>query len=240
MIFKENINEYKNILKENSPEEIVQWIYTNFDTQKVAFASSLSPEDQVLTDIIIKINPKAVIFTLDTGRLPVETYNLIQETNKKYNINIKIVFPEKEKVESMVNSYGPNLFYDSLENRKLCCKIRKVDPLRNELKKYDAWITGLRKKQSVTRTGLEAIEFDDTNNLFKISPLFNWDEEKIWNYIKFNNIAINELYNKGYPSIGCAPCTRAIKPGEDVRAGRWWWEDPEHKECGLHVKESES
>jgi len=188
-----------------------------------------------LIDMWAKINPKFRIFTLDTGRLPQETYNLMEEIRKRYNLNIEFYFPDYHKVEEMLNKYGPNLFYESVELRKLCCNIRKVEPLNRALKDLSAWVCGLRREQSITRQDIQKIEIDTAHNgIYKINPLADWKDADVWNYIRENHIPYNALHDKGYPSIGCAPCTRAIKPGEDIRAGRWWWERPEQKECGLH------
>ncbi len=208
----------------------------DFFGKKVVLSSSFSLEDQVLLDMLCKYTEKPEVFTLDTGRLPQETYNLIQETKSKYKINIKIIFPDKKRVEKMVNTKGPNLFYDSVENRKLCCKIRKIEPLKNELAKYSAWICGLRSQQSVTREKLQKISIDYNFGLIKISPIADWTIKNVWDYIEGNNIPYNKLHDQGYPSIGCECCTRPVIEGEDIRAGRWWWEQPEHKECGLHLK----
>ena len=203
---------------------------------RVALASSFSAEDQVLIDMLSRISIAAVVFTLDTGRLPQETYDVIEETRKKYAMTIQIVFPDSAKVEAMVKEHGPNLFYKSVENRKMCCSIRKVEPLKRFLSNLDAWIVGLRKEQSMTRTDLQTVQWDETNELVKVSPLVDWTTEQVWSYIRQNNVPVNKLHDQGYPSIGCAPCTRAVKAGEDIRAGRWWWEKPDHKECGLHVR----
>jgi len=202
---------------------------------KIALASSLSVEDQVVTDMLSKISGAPNIFTLDTGRLPQATYDLIDLTREKYGFDIKITFPDTAQAQEMINTKGVNSFYKSVENRKECCRIRKVIPLQKELAKLDAWITGLRKEQSVTRDALERVDFDAGNGLFKVNPLADWSETEVWDYIKANKIPYNALHDKGYPSIGCEPCTRAIAEGEDVRAGRWWWETPEQKECGLHM-----
>jgi len=184
--------------------------------------------------MIAAIDKNTQIFTLDTGRLFPETYSLIERTNNKYKTKIQIFFPDYHEVEQMVHEKGINLFYDSVENRKLCCSIRKTQPLQRALKNAEAWICGLRKEQSVTRQDLDVIEWDANNDLLKINPLINWTEKQVWDYIKTNHIPYNKLHDKGFPSIGCQPCTRAIEPGEDIRSGRWWWENPEHKECGLH------
>jgi phosphoadenosine phosphosulfate reductase len=212
---------------------LIRYFLQNFP-DKVALASSMAVEDQVLTDMICKINPAVKIFTLDTGRLPEETYDVIERTKRKYGIKIEMLFPDCGQVEKMVNEHGPNLFKSSVENRKLCCHVRKIEPLRRGLNGFEAWICGLRKEQSMTRVGLEPIEWDEQFGLIKVSPLLNWSSEQIWKYVKGNNVPYNALHDQGYPSIGCACCSRAVKDGENIRAGRWWWEMPEHKECGLH------
>jgi phosphoadenosine phosphosulfate reductase len=203
---------------------------------KIALASSLSPEDQILTHILMKIDPQIRIFTLDTGRLFSETYDLIARTNARYKTKIEIFFPEHSDVEEMVNSKGINLFYDSVENRRICCRIRKVEPLKRAFEGLDAWICGLRREQSETRTHLSRIEWDDENNMLKISPLIDWSREQVWKYIQDHHIPYNPLNDKGFLSIGCQPCTRAVEEGENERAGRWWWENPGSRECGLHRK----
>lgn len=202
----------------------------------IGLSTSLSIEDQVVTDLLIKINPKAKIFTLDTGRLPEETYKLIDRTNYKYDIKISPYFPNATEVEELIINHGANPFYESIELRKTCCSIRKIEPLKRALNGLDVWITGLRREQSVTRSGLSFVEYDENFNIIKINPLIEWTEDQVWKYINENNIPYSELYKKNYLSIGCAPCTRAVAPGGDVRSGRWWWENPETKECGLHLK----
>jgi phosphoadenosine phosphosulfate reductase len=204
---------------------------------RVALASSLGAEDQVITDLLSRITNSPDIFTLDTGRLPPETYDTIDATNKRYGLRIRVAFPDRGQVEAMIAEHGPNLFYDSIEQRKLCCQVRKIVPLRRELARLDAWITGLRREQSMTRVQVERIEWDQANGLIKVNPLADWTTKQVWDYIREHKVPYNPLHDRGYPSIGCAPCTRAVKPGEDIRAGRWWWELPEHKECGLHVKD---
>jgi phosphoadenosine phosphosulfate reductase len=207
---------------------------------KVALASSFGAEDQVLTDMLCQVCAQPRIFTLDTGRLPEETYEVMTATRQKYGIQIDILFPDREQVEEMVGAHGPNLFYESIEARKLCCRIRKVEPLKRMLSDLQAWICGLRAEQSSTRTDLQRIEWDEAFGLVKVSPLANWTAEQVWDYIKENDVPYNKLHDQGYPSIGCAPCTRAVGPGADIRSGRWWWEQPEHKECGLHLKERDN
>jgi len=203
---------------------------------EITFANSMGAEDMVLTDIIQREQLPIEIFSLDTGRLPVETYDLIAETEKTYNTKLKIFFPQAQTVEFYVRSNGINAFYESIELRKSCCHMRKVEPLQRALKDKKAWITGMRAEQSATRTGLPFREFDEGNKLEKFNPLSDWTEQEVWAYIRMFNVPYNKLHDQFYPSIGCAPCTRAIAMGEDVRAGRWWWENPDSKECGLHVK----
>ena len=202
----------------------------------VTFANSLGAEDMVLVDIIQKHKLNVEIFSIDTGRLPSETYNLIQKVEDKYQFKIKLYFPNQEKVEYYVNTNGINAFYNSLDLRKSCCAIRKVEPLNRALKNKKVWITGMRQEQSQTRQTLQEEEFDEVHQSQKLNPLSSWSEIEIWAYIKIHDVPYNTLHDQFYPSIGCAPCTRAISEGEDVRAGRWWWEEPQNKECGLHVK----
>ena len=216
--------------------EVLEYFLTHFKG-KVAFASSLGAEDQVITEIMASIDPASRIFTLDTGRMFPESYDVIERTIARYKIKIGIFFPERTAVEKMVNMEGISLFYDSIENRKLCCHIRKIEPLNRALEGLDVWISGLRRSQSVTRTEIKLVEWDENHKMIKVNPLINWTEEQVWDYIKLKNIPYNRLHDQGFPSIGCQPCTRAVQPGEDVRAGRWWWENEFQKECGLHVRE---
>ena len=202
---------------------------------KVSFATSLGEEDQVIMDMIANIAPGIEVFTLDTGRLFPETYELMAKNKKKYaQLAFKIYYPDTQNVEEMVRTKGINLFYESVENRKLCCQVRKVEPLQRALGGKEAWIVGLRRQQAVTREALQAVEWDGSNKKIKFNPLYNWTLEQVRDYIKENGVDVSPLHAQGFVSIGCAPCTRAIKPGEDIRAGRWWWEAPEQKECGLH------
>lgn len=221
-------------LEAQTAQEVLKWALKTYG-DGVALASSFGAEDAVLIDILIKIDPTARVFTLDTGRLPQETYDVMDEIRSRYGINIEAFYPDTKAVEDMVTRYGPNLFYKSIDLRKLCCQIRKVEPLNRALRGLSAWITGLRREQSVTRTEVKKVEIDASHNsIIKINPMADWTEEQVWTYIRENQVPYNALHDKNYPSIGCAPCTRAVKPGEDLRAGRWWWEAPEHKECGLH------
>jgi phosphoadenosine phosphosulfate reductase len=230
------IKEYNVRFNKKPAIEVLNFFLKEFKG-KIAFATSLGAEDQVLTHLIASIDPAVKIFTLDTGRLFQETYDLIERTNSRYRTNIEIYFPETRKVEKMVKEKGINLFYESVENRKLCCHIRKIEPLRRALEGMEMWITGLRSDQSQSRNTMTIIEKDESNNgILKLNPLIDWTEEMVWNFIRENNIPYNKLHDKGFPSIGCQPCTRAIAPGEDIRAGRWWWEMEGKKECGLHEK----
>ncbi|MFN3984852.1 MAG: phosphoadenylyl-sulfate reductase [Rhodocyclaceae bacterium] len=203
---------------------------------ELTFANSFGAEDMVLTDLILSNRLPVEIFSLDTGRLPAETYTLMGEVERRYDTRLKVFFPNADAVEQFVRSHGINAFYDSIELRKACCGVRKMEPLRRALAGKKAWITGLRAAQSVTRAGLPLREFDQGNGLEKLNPLSDWSETEVWAYIRLHEVPYNALHDQFYPSIGCAPCTRAIAVGEDVRAGRWWWENPETKECGLHAK----
>lgn len=221
----------------STTHEVLEYFLKNYKN-RIGFASSMGAEDQLLTEMIVGIDPSTRIFTLDTGRLFPETYDLIERTDARYKINIEVFFPEREQVEKMIAEKGINLFYESIENRRLCCHIRKIVPLKRALQGLDVWISGLRRSQSITRQDMKMVEWDEGNQLIKINPLLNWSEEEVWTYVKQNNIPYNPLHDQGFASIGCQPCTRAIQPGEDVRAGRWWWEKPENKECGLHLNDS--
>jgi len=220
-----------------TPQDALKWALDTFHP-RIAKASSFGAEDSVIIDMMAKINPMARFFTLDTGRLDPETYEIMGDLQKKYNIKFEVVFPDAKEVEEMVNSRGINLFYDSVENRHLCCGIRKVYPMRKMLANLDGWITGIRRDQTSTRKNASMLEIDEKyGGIVKVNPLIDWSWDQVWDYIKQNKVPYHKLLDKGYTSIGCAPCTRAIKPGEDLRAGRWWWETKEHKECGLHMPE---
>jgi phosphoadenosine phosphosulfate reductase len=220
-----------------TPQEVLKWSFDNLHP-RLAMASSFGAEDVVVIDMMMKINPKARIFTLDTGRLNQETYDVMDEIRKKYNVSIEVMFPDQNEVEQMVRVNGLNLFYHSVGNRKLCCGIRKVHPLNRILSTLDGWITGLRADQTEVRSNANKIELDEQHNgIIKINPIIEWTWDQTWDYIKKNNIPYNKLHDNGFPSIGCEPCTRAIKPGEPLRAGRWWWESDSQKECGLHANQ---
>ena len=217
-----------------SAEEAVRLSVRRFGNSRIVLASSFGAEDQVLTDMLASIEPAARVFTLDTGRLFQETYDTMQATAERYGIQYEAYAPETKDIADLISKDGPNLFYKSVDLRKTCCEVRKLRPLRKVLSTVDAWICGLRRDQAVTRGGVELLSWDAEFNIYKICPLFDWTEEQVWDYIKTHKVPYNALHDRGFRSIGCAPCTRAVQQGEDVRAGRWWWESPEHKECGLH------
>src|SRR5690242_6143954 len=200
----------------------------------VALASSFSVEDMVLTDLIHRHHLAIGIFTLDTGRLHEETHRLMQAVRERYRIAIAVFAPERADLEAYLTAHGPNAIYNSRTLREECCRLRKLAPLKRALAGKGAWITGQRREHSPTRRALAFRERDDENRLEKFNPLADWSSDEVWTYIRANEVPYNALYDQGYASIGCAPCTRAIAPGETLRAGRWWWEDPEHRECGLH------
>ena len=227
------IERYNREVEGATAQEIISWSASKFD-DRVAFATSLGAEDQVITEMISGIDQGMKIFTLDTGRHFQETYDLLEITRNKYGMNIDIFFPDPVDVEEMVNSRGINLFYRSIENRKLCCFIRKTEPLKRALQGMDAWICGLRREQSPGRSEIHAVEWDDIHQKVKINPLVDWTTQQVLDYIRSHKIPYNTLHDKGFASIGCLPCTRTIEPGEDIRAGRWWWELSGNKECGLH------
>ena len=229
-----DIQKLNDEFEKKSASDILSWAVKEFG-DKVSLASSFGAEDVVLIDLLVKMNPKARIFTLDTGRLNEETYDVMERIRSKYKISIESYFPDRQKVEALERQKGFFSFRESVDNRKECCGIRKVEPLGRALSCLKAWMTGLRREQAVTRTTIQKIEIDEAHGgILKINPLADWSEKQVWDYIKANKVPYNRLHDRGYPSIGCAPCTRAVKPGEDIRAGRWWWENPENKECGLH------
>lgn len=218
-------------------QKALQWASENLHP-KVAKASSFGAEDAVVTDMMVKINPDFRFFTLDTGRLPKETYDIMDHVCKKYGIKIEVLFPDAVQVEEMVNAKGINLFYDSVDNRKLCCEIRKVNPMNRMLATLDGWITGLRSEQTKLRHTVKMFQLDAGHGgIIKINPIINWTWEDVQKYIKTHKLRCNSLLDKGYLSIGCEPCTRPVQKGQSLRAGRWWWENSgEQKECGLHIE----
>ena len=230
---QEQVNELN--ARIHTAQEALQWASDQLHP-RVAKASSFGAEDAVIVDMMIKINPRFRFFTLDTGRLPQETYDVMDAVRKRYGINLEVMFPDTDEVEEMVRKKGLNLFYESVENRRLCCGIRKVHPINRMLGTLDGWITGLRQDQTETRRDAKIFEVDTQhNNILKINPLVDWTWDRLWEYIRANDVPYNKLLDAGYPSIGCAPCTRAVEAGQDARSGRWWWEHDTHKECGLHM-----
>ena len=233
---RDKVLELNREFKNSDTKEILEFFLKAYKG-KIAFSSSFGAEDQVLTEMILKIDADAEIFTLDTARLPYETYDVMDKTNLKYKTKIKVYFPKSSDIENLYKNQGINGFYESIENRKECCYVRKIAPLKRALEGVEVWITGLRAQQSISRQEMELFEWDEANGVIKLNPLLLWSHEDVWTYIRSNNIPYNALHDKSYPSIGCAPCTRAVLDNEDIRSGRWWWESPEQKECGLHKKE---
>ena len=222
--------------REEGTQAAIRWALGTFG-RRAALSSSLSLEDQTVTQLMVAADKEDTrVFTLDTGRQFPETYELIDRTEMTYGIRIEVFFPDFQKVQEMVREHGINLFYDSIELRHLCCGIRKIEPLKRALDGVEVWITGLRRSQSVTRAHMQMVEYDADDDVLKLNPLLLWSEQDVKDYVRANAIPYNKLHDQGFPSIGCQPCTRAVRPGEDVRAGRWWWEDPDKRECGLHAR----
>jgi len=234
MSLKTNLHDLSEKVEKLGPAEALGFLSDLFPG-KVVFSTSLGQEDQVITQLIVENNLAVHIFSLDTGRLFPETLDLIGRTESKYKTKIQVLYPERESVENLVAEMGINGFYNSVENRKSCCYVRKVEPLKRALAGNSVWVTGLRAEQSANRSAMRKIEWDEANHIIKFNPLLDWSFDEMIAYIEENKIPYNPLHDKGFVSIGCAPCTRAIAPGEDARAGRWWWEDSK-KECGLHAK----
>lgn len=231
---EEDVKNLNREFEQSSPEDILAWASQNLG-RSVALATSFQVQGMVLVDMFAKANPKARIFTLDTGRLHSHTYDAMERTREKYGINIEVLFPDRDEVEEMVTSRGVNLFYKSVENRRLCCQVRKTNPLNGYLKTLDGWITSIRADQTAQRAESSKFEIDYLHGrMLKINPMLDWTTEQVWDYVRKNDVPYNKLHDMGYPSIGCAPCTRAVEEGEDPRAGRWWWEQGSDKECGIH------
>ena len=217
-----------------SAGEIIQWARDTFGDQLV-FTSSLGLEDQVVTDILFEHAPDVEVAFIDTGRLFAETYTLWDRTRNRYPLRYRTYFPQARAVEEMVDAHGPNLFFDSVEQRKRCCHVRKVEPLQRALAGKSGWITGLRRLQSSARQDIDIVEWDAAQRLLKINPLCHWDDKRLAAHESARNVPYNPLHDRGFPSIGCAPCTRAVATGENPRSGRWWWESDDQRECGLHL-----
>ena len=224
-----------------SAQEILTWAIKNFRS-KVALACSFgAPEGLVLLDMMQRIDPASRVFMLDTGRLPQETFDLVDRVRDRYDLEVEVLFPRAGDVQDLVRRKGVNCFYESVENRQLCCRIRKVEPLDRQLAGLDAWVSGLRREQSVTREATPKLEIDAGHGgLVKVNPLADWTAEQVRAYVEAHDVPVNRLHAQGYPSVGCAPCSRAIRAGEDTRAGRWWWEQPDTRECGIHVDAEEA
>jgi len=216
--------------------EIIAFAIGRFGAGAIVLANSFQIEDQAVLHMAMEQNSRIRVITIDTGLLHPETHAVIEETEKKYGVRIERILPDKSAVDKMVGERGPEMFYESIENRKLCCRTRKVEPLKRELAGKGAWFTGLRRDQAVTRQKIGKLEWDGQFGLFKINPIADWTTGRLWDYIKGNNIPYNKLYDRGFTSIGCFPCTRPATDLRDIRSGRWWWEDPGKKECGLHWK----
>ena len=220
--------------EERTPQDVLRWTLERFGS-RAALCTSFQADGMVILDMAWRIDPKVRVFTIDTGRLPQETYALLDRVREQYNLEIEVYFPDATQVESIVRRYGTNLFYRDVKLRLLCCQARKVLPLRRVLATLDAWVTGLRREQSATRAAVRKIELDQEHGgLVKVNPLATWTEQEVWDYIRAHDVPYHPFYDQGYTSIGCAPCTRPTTPGEDPRAGRWWWENGALKECGMH------
>ncbi len=220
-----------------TPQRVLEWGLDSFAPQISLSASFGSPEGMVILDMMTKIDrARTRIFTIDTGRLPQPTYNLIDRVRDRYQVEVEVFFPDPKRIEDMVRSRGMNLFYESVDNRRLCCGIRKVEPLARALDGLEAWISGLRRDHSAERADADLIEVDSVHgDRIKLNPLVHWSKDEVWSYVRENSVPVNALHAQGYPSVGCAPCTRAIQKGEDERAGRWWWEQETNRECGIHT-----
>lgn len=224
----------------SSPREVLEWASRNLGSG-VALATSFQIQGMALLDMLVRTDPRARVFTLDTGRLPSQTYELMDRVRDRYGVNVEVLFPDKAEVEEMVARHGVNLFYKSVENRRLCCQVRKTNPLNGFLRTLDAWISSIRADQTEQRAGARKFEIDYLHGrMLKINPILDWTIERVWDYVRENDVPYNELHDMGYPSIGCAPCTRAVKEGDDPRAGRWWWERGSDKECGIHFVHEDS
>ena len=223
-----------------SAQKILSWGVENFSPRMALSCSFGAREGMVLLDMYHRIDSAARVFTLDTGRVPQQTYDLMDRVRDRYHTPVEVVFPRAEDVETMVRAEGMNLFYESIEKRQRCCRIRKVEPLSRYLAGLDAWVSGLRRDQNVTRAATPKIEIDESHGgIVKLNPLADWSEEQVTEYVREHNIPVNRLHGEGYPSVGCAPCSRAVAPGDDPRSGRWWWENPETRECGIHIDEED-
>ena len=227
-------------MEAQGPQEILTWAIKNFHPRLALSASFGGPEGMVLLDMMHKLDNTSRVFMLDTGRLHPATYDLVDRVRDRYDKRVEVVFPQSQDIEAMVADKGHNLFYESQENRKFCCRLRKVEPLRRYLGDFDAYVSGLRRDQNANRAGTRKVEFDEAaGGIVKLNPLADWTADEVWQYVEENQVPVNRLHAQNYPSVGCEPCTRAVKLGEDPRAGRWWWENDDTRECGIHVGEEE-
>jgi len=238
---KFNSKDIKNLndeFKDKTPQEILEWCVKELHPN-ISLSTSFQAQGMILIDMLMKTDSRARIFTLDTGRLNQETYDVLDSVRSKYNNKIEVLFPNSNEVENMVSEHGINLFYKGVENRLMCCQIRKANPLKKYLKTLDGWITSIRREQTASRAEADKFEIDTLHGgILKVNPIVDWTEDMIWEYINKNKVPYNKLHDMGYPSIGCEPCTRAVKKGDDPRAGRWWWETDSDKECGIHFDPS--
>jgi len=218
-------------------QDILTWAIRNLHPRLALSCSFGNAEGLALLDMMHRIEPASRVYVLDTGRLHQATYDLIDRVRDRYGKDVEVVFPEAKAVQAMVREHGTNLFYESLEKRQLCCRLRKVEPNRRYLGELDGHVTGLRREQGVTRREVRKAELEDDGRLLKINPLADWSHDEVWAYVREHNVPVNRLHAEGFPSVGCAPCTRAVEPGGDPRSGRWWWENADTRECGLHVGE---
>lgn len=230
----QRLEQYRAELAGKDAAATLAWALNTFGVDGFALATSFGPEDQVLTALLASATPRPRIFTLDTGRLFEETYTLMQQTIRRYAVTVEVHAPDAGELAALVGKHGPNLFYESVEKRHACCELRKVRPLRRALTGLSAWVCGLRRDQGPTRAATRAIAWDAEHGLYKLAPLHDWSATEVWRYLHDHGVPFNELHARGFLSIGCAPCTRALAPGQDERAGRWWWEQPNQRECGLH------
>ena len=222
------------------PQEILTWAIKNFHPSIALSCSFGAPEGVALLDMMHRIDPRSRVFVLDTGRLPQATYDLIDRVRERYDKEVEVILPRAVDVQEMVQAKGMNLFYESIESRQLCCRLRKVEPLNRHLAGLDAWVSGLRRDQNITRVDTKKVEIDYVHGgIIKLNPIADWTRDDVLGYVKAHNVPINRLHAEGYPSVGCEPCSRAVRVGDDERSGRWWWEQPETRECGIHVGEEE-
>ncbi|MEA2626705.1 MAG: phosphoadenosine phosphosulfate reductase, partial [Candidatus Binatota bacterium] len=229
------VGELATVYDDREPEDVIEWAFDRFGVSRVGLVTSFQAEGMVILDMAARLDPQVRVITIDTGRLPQESYEIIDQVRDRYGIEIDVVFPEASAIEAMTRRHGVNLFYRAVELRLTCCHLRKVMPLNRALRGLDGWFTGLRREQWATRANIRKIELDhDHGGIVKLNPLADWSEEEVWSYIRDNDVPMHPLYAKGFTSISCSPCTRMVKPGEDPRSGRWWWEENAPKECGMH------